>query len=355
LSGEIPNSIGECIVLQQLLLDSNSFEGSIPQTLENLKGLNALNLSLNKLSGIIPGNIGTIRNLQVLCLAHNNLSGPIPATLQNLTTLSELDLSFNNLHGEVPKEGIFRYLADFSIVGNRELCGGLPQLHLAPCLVGSMKRNRKGWLKPLTITLIATGALLFLAVIIALLQFTKKRLRRKHNPFLPPVLEQYERISYHVLANGTNGFSEANLLGKGNFGAVYKCTFQDEETMAAVKVFNLEQSGSARSFVTECEALRRVRHRCLIKIITCCSSINEQGQEFKALVFEFMPNGSLNGWLHTKYDMPTVRNTLSLEQRLEIAVDIMSALDYLHNHCQPPIVHCDLKPGNILIAEDMSA
>jgi serine/threonine protein kinase len=68
-----------------------------------------------------------------------------------------------------------------------------------------------------------------------------------------------------------------------------------------------------------------------------------------------MPNGSLNGWLHTKYDMPTVRNTLSLEQRLEIAVDIMSALDYLHNHCQPPIVHCDLKPGNILIAEDMSA
>ena len=53
--------------------------------------------------------------------------------------------------------------------------------------------------------------------------------------------------------------------------------------------------------------------------------------------------------------MPTPRNTLSLEQRLDIAVDIVDALDYLHNHCEPPIVHCDIKPSNILLAEDMSA
>jgi serine/threonine protein kinase len=53
--------------------------------------------------------------------------------------------------------------------------------------------------------------------------------------------------------------------------------------------------------------------------------------------------------------MPTVRNTLSLEQRLNIVVNIVDALDYLHNQCQPPIIHCDLKPSNILLAEDMSA
>ena len=67
-----------------------------------------------------------------------------------------------------------------------------------------------------------------------------------------------------------------------------------------------------------------------------------------------MPNGSLHSWLHKKSDMPTVNNTLSLAQRLDIAADIIDALDYLHNHCQPPIVHCDLKPSNILLAEDMS-
>ena len=145
------------------------------------------------------------------------------------------------------------------------------------------------------------------------------------------------------------------MLGKGSFGTVYKCVFQAEGTVVATKVFDLQQSGSTRSFVAECEALRRVRHRCLMKIITCCSSINERGQDFKALVFDFMPNGSLNRWLHIESGMPTLNNTLSLAQRLNIAVDIMDALDYLHNHCQPPIIHCDLKPSNILLAEDMSA
>ena len=122
-----------------------------------------------------------------------------------------------------------------------------------------------------------------------------------------------------------------------------------------MKVFKLEKSGSTRSFVAECKALRSVHHRCLMKITTCCSSINHQGQEFKALVFEFMSNGSLNDWLHPKFDKTTPRNTLSLQQRLDIVVDIIDALDYLHNHCHPSIVHCDLKPSNILLAEDMSA
>jgi len=54
------------------------------------------------------------------------------------------------------------------------------------------------------------------------------------------VEEQYERVSYHALSNGTNGFSEANLLGKGSFGTVYKCAFQDERTVVAVKVFDLQ-------------------------------------------------------------------------------------------------------------------
>ncbi|CAL4887965.1 unnamed protein product [Urochloa decumbens] len=357
LSGEIPDSIGKCTVLENLWLDDNSFTGSIPQTLKNVKGLNQLNLSMNKLSGTIPDGIGNIQRLQQLDLAHNNFSGPIPTILQNLTLLTKLDLSFNNFQGEVPKEGIFRNLADFSITGNDQLCGGIPQLHLATCHVNSVKKKRNERSKYLIIDLATSAALLFLAFIIALIKLIYKKLRQKQNRLsLPPMIEeQYGRVSYRALANGTNGFSEGNLLGKGSFGAVYTCTFQDEGIIAAVKVFNLEQSGSSRSFVAECEALRRVRHRCLLKIITCCSSINQQGQEFKALVFELMPNGSLNAWLHPEPGMPTMSNTLSLAQRLDIAVDILDALDYLHNHCQPPIVHCDLKPSNILLAEDLSA
>ncbi|GJN05786.1 hypothetical protein PR202_ga23450 [Eleusine coracana subsp. coracana] len=359
LSGEIPDSLEDCTVLEGLWLHNNSFEGSIPQSLKNIRGLTAVSLSTNKLSGTIPEGIGTIRNLKYLFLQENNLSGPIPKTLQNLTSLSELDMSFNNLQGEVPKDGIFKNLSIISITGNNELCGGIPQLHLTPCQFNSAKDNRKGRLKVLAITLSTTGTLLLLAFIIAVLQLMLKKLtqRQKKRPFLTPIIEEhyYERVSYHTLAKGTNGFSEANLLGKGTFGAVYKCNFEEEGHIAAVKVFNPEQSESTRSFVAECKALKRVRHRCLIKIITCCSSINHQGHEFKALVFEFMLNGSLNDWLHPKSDLPTPRNTLSLEQRLDIAVNITDALDYLHNQCQPPIIHCDLKPSNILLAEDMTA
>ncbi|CAO2193681.1 unnamed protein product [Urochloa humidicola] len=347
LSGEIPDSIGDCIVLQELGLDNNLFEGKIPQSLENIKGLSALNLSVNKLSGVIPEGIGSISGLQQLYLARNNLSGTIPIALQNL--------SFNNLQGEVPKEGIFKSLANLSITGNSDLCGGMPQLHLAPC---HMKDNRKQKSKPLIVALTSIGALLFLAFAVALIRLISMKLKqRKKSPVLPPTIEEhYERVSYYTLANGTNGFSKANLLGKGSFGEVYKCSFQDEgTTIAAVKVFNHEQSRSIKSFAAECEALKRVRHRCLIKIITCCSSIDPQGQEFKALVFEFMPNGSLNDWLHPTSRINTPSNTLSLAKRLDIAVDIMDALDYLHNQCQPPIIHCDLKPSNILLAEDMSA
>ncbi|WVZ59743.1 hypothetical protein U9M48_009847 [Paspalum notatum var. saurae] len=364
LSGQIPSTIRNCMVLEELLLDSNLFQGSIPQPLGDIKGLRVLNLTMNRFSGVIPDALASIHSLQQLYLAHNSLSGPIPADLQNLTSLSNLDVSFNDLQGEVPKEGVFRNLSYLSIAGNKNLCGGIPLLHLDPCSNSSpvRKKNNKRWFKYSKVALATTGALLFLVLLTAAIYISKKPRKnsQKSQPLAPTITgeHQYERVSYQELSDGTKGFSETNLLGKGSYGTVYRCTFTEDETTTAVKVFNLEQSGSTRSFVAECEALRSVRHRCLLRIITCCSSIDSQGREFKALVFELMPNGSLNSWLHhpnSSGEPATSKNTLSLTQRLDIAVDIADALDYLHNHCQPPIVHCDLKPSNILLAQDMSA
>jgi len=339
------------------LLDHNSFEGIIPQSLKNLKGLTLLNLTLNRLSGGIPDYLGSIGGLQQLYLAHNNLSGLIPTVLQNLTSLSKLDLSFNNLQGEVPKGGVFSNGTYLSIDGNGELCGGTPQLHLAPCSTTTAEKNKKQLSKSFVIILASISGLVFIVFVVAIYQLIRKKLTQIQGSQLVPMAmhEQYERLSYHVLSNGTNGFSGANLLGQGSYGAVYKCTLPDQDIATAVKVFNIQQSGSIRSFVAECEALQRVRHRCLIKVVTCCSSIYPQGHEFKALVFEFMPNGSLKDWLHPESGIHTLSNTLSLAQRLDITISIMDALDYLHNQCQPPIVHCDLKPSNVLLAEDMSA
>ncbi|WVZ72281.1 hypothetical protein U9M48_020766 [Paspalum notatum var. saurae] len=357
LSGTIPDSIGNCISLERLLLDHNLFEGTIPQSLKSLKGLALLNLTMNRLSGSIPDALASIDSLQQLYLAQNNFSGIIPTVLQNLTMLSKLDLSFNDLQGEVPKEGVFANATALSINGNDKLCGGASQLHLPPCSIPAVEKNKRHLSRSLVVTLTSICALVFLGIVAALIHLIQKRFRqRKASQFISiEIDEPYERVSYHALSSGTGGFSEANLLGQGSYGAVYKCTLHGQGTTTAVKVFNIRQSGSTRSFVAECEALRKVRHRCLIKIITCCSSIDPHGQEFKALVFEFMPNGSLNDWLHPGSKTHTLSNTLSLSQRLDIAVDIMDALDYLHNQCQPPVIHCDLKPSNILLAEDMSA
>nr|XP_040253995.1 probable LRR receptor-like serine/threonine-protein kinase At3g47570 [Aegilops tauschii subsp. strangulata] len=88
-------------------------------------------------------------------------------------------------------------------------------------------------------------------------------------------------------------------------------------------------------------------HRNLIRILTVC--VSGRGEEFKALMYGYMPNERLERWLHQD------TRTLTLVQWLNIAVDVASALDYLHSDCEAPIAHCDLKPSNILLDDDMVA
>ncbi|PUZ69193.1 hypothetical protein GQ55_2G089500 [Panicum hallii var. hallii] len=347
LSGDIPDTISHCRVLEILALDGNSFQGSIPATFNKMAGLTFLNLTNNKLNGSIPGNLASISNLQE----------NIPESLGNLTSLLRLDLSFNNLHGEVPKEGFFTNLTGLSIVGNNALCGGIPQLHLQECPSSSVRKNKKGMSKSLRIAIpTAAGApLLSFFVVWAGLLYRKLKTTSKKE-ILPQFTEpELPIVPYNDILKGTDGFSEANVLGKGRYGKVYKGTLENQASAVAVKVFNLQVSGSYKSFQAECEALRRVRHRCLVKIITCCSSIDHQVQDFRAIVFEFMTNGSLDKWIHSNFDSQNGQRALSLSQRLDIAVDIVDALDYLHNGCQPPVIHCDLKPSNILLNQDMRA
>ncbi|THF98978.1 hypothetical protein TEA_022300 [Camellia sinensis var. sinensis] len=91
-------------------------------------------------------------------------------------------------------------------------------------------------------------------------------------------------ISYEKLFKATDGFTSTNLIGFGSFGSVYKGILdQDGEVVAVVKVLNLQNRGAAKSFMAECETLRNIRHQNLVRIITSCSSVDFQGNEFKAL------------------------------------------------------------------------
>ena len=154
---------------------------------------------------------------------------------------------------------------------------------------------------------------------------------------------EHRLISYQELRRATNDFSEANILGVGSFGSVFKGILS-EGTLVAVKVLNLQLEGAFKSFDAECKVLARVRHRNLVKVISSCSN-----PELRALVLQYMPNGSLEKSLYS------FNYYLSLFQRVRIMLGVALALEYLHNGQSEPVVHCDLKPSNVLLDDEMVA
>uniref|UniRef100_A0A0E0M721 Receptor kinase-like protein Xa21 n=1 Tax=Oryza punctata TaxID=4537 RepID=A0A0E0M721_ORYPU len=359
-SGLLPNSLSNCQSLMELRLDDNFFNGTIPVSVSKMRGLVLLNLSKNSFFGAIPQDLGLMDGLKELYLSHSNLSAQIPENMENMTSLYWLDISFNNLDGQVPAHGVFANLTGFKFYGNGKLCGGIDELHLPSCPTKSMEHSRPMHSVTRKV-LIPTVITMFVCFILAAVFFyIRKKLRPSsmRTTMVAPLIDgMYPRISYYELFQATNGFSVNNLVGRGRYGSVYKGTMllKKSETTVAIKVFNLEQSGSSKSFVAECKAISRIRHRNLIDVITCCSCSGLNQIDFKAIVFKFMPHGNLDKWLHPEVHSSDPVKVLTLMQRLSIASDIATALDYLHNSCHPTIVHCDFKPSNILLGEDMVA
>ncbi|XP_024175727.1 probable LRR receptor-like serine/threonine-protein kinase At3g47570 [Rosa chinensis] len=293
-----------------------------------------------------------LRGIRVLDLSHNNLSGDIPQFLENLN-LEYLNLAFNQFWGAVPTGGVFKNATATSVAGNARLCGGMASLRLPLCKLNDSKGERLSRRMKLMVSLVSGFTLLGLVVVLSLFLLGKKRRETNLSSLGNSVLQ----VSYATLLKATDGFSSANLIGVGAFGSVYKGILADDRVAVAVKVLNMLHRGAAKSFMAECEALRNIRHRNLVKILTACSSIDFGGNDFKALVYEFMDNGSLEDWLHPSSgtrEVTEAPKSLSLIQRLNIAIDVASALDYLHNHCETPIVHCDLKPSNVLLDGDLT-
>ncbi|KAL7614125.1 hypothetical protein Lser_V15G08907 [Lactuca serriola] len=342
LFGSLPIEVGELKMLSSLDLSHNNLSGNIPSSLGGCTSLVFLNLRGNLFQGMVPSSLSSMRGVSMLDLSHNNLSGKIPQFLEQLTLLEYVDLSFNDFEGEVPVTGVFANASAFSVLGNRRLCGGLPELGLPKCNETRDKHKKRF---PLFAIFILIASTLFTILCFAYVWCKK----RKSQPSQSSRDEQFMKVSYAQILKATNGFSQANLIGEGGFGSVYKGVLDD--TTVAVKVIHLQNRGAHRSFIAECEAWRNIRHRNLLKIITSCSSLDFQGNDFKALVYEFMPNGSLHDWLHSSANT----SRLNLFQRIKILIDVASALDYLHNHCLPTMVHCDVKPSNILLDDDMVA
>ncbi|XP_057971000.1 probable LRR receptor-like serine/threonine-protein kinase At3g47570 [Malania oleifera] len=348
LTGVLPAEIGNLKMVQNLDISKNNLSGAIPSTVGDCSNLMYLDMSSNSFQGHIPTSLTNLKGIEYIDLSSNNLSGPIPSSLKSLLYLKLLNLSSNRLQGEVPKGGIFLNSSSVFLTGNSEICGGIPEFGLSAC--STSKNHSHASRKALIIGVIAgSTAILFLILFCIFITLYVRRNRQIGSRGTSVISFEgpHRFYSLYDIKSATNNFNDQNLIGEGSFGSVYKGVMRDG-TLVAVKVFNMDLHGASKSFLAECEALRNIRHRNLVKILTACSS-----STFKALVLQFMPNESLDRWLH--HERGEQKKVLTLKQRLEITINVASAMEYLHHECETPVVHCDLKPSNVLLDQDMTA
>ncbi|KAL8482547.1 hypothetical protein ACS0TY_028644 [Phlomoides rotata] len=366
LSGNLSTQIGNMKAIYKMDLSSNQFSGDIPSSLDSCQSLETLSFSNNMLTGSIPQCLGSVRGLSTFDLSWNNLSGLIPKSLEKIPFLEHFNVSYNSLDGEIPNEGPFVNFTAQSFVNNSALCGS-SRFQVPPC-IKKHARLKDGALLVAYIVASFFSTMIWVIIVFMLARITLHS--GDDHDRIPdhelPLGAAWRIISHRELVQGTNGFSETNLLGRGGCGSVYKGTLSDGLDIA-VKVFNLESEEAGKSFDTECAILSSVRHRNIVGIIGCCTN-----QHFKALVLTYMPNGSLEEWLYCQdvvqrlniaTDVTYMPNgsleewlyCQDVQQRLNIASDVALALEYLHHHHTFPVVHRDIKPSNVLFDKDMTA
>lgn len=363
LSGQLVPQVGQLKNLQYLELYGNNISGPIPSDLGNLTNLVSLDLYLNSFSGPIPNTLGKLTKLRFLRLNNNSLSGSIPLSLINITALQVLDLSNNRLSGPVPDNGSFSLFTPISFANNLDLCGpvtgkpcpGSPPFAPPPPFVPPSTDSYPGEGNPtgaIAGGVAAGAALLFAAPAI---WFAYWRRRRPPELFFdvpaeedPEVhLGQLKRFSLRELLVATDSFSNKNILGRGGFGKVYKGRLADG-TLVAVKRLKEERTpGGELQFQTEVEMISMAVHRNLLRLRGFCMTPTE-----RLLVYPYMANGSVASCLRER---PTSEAPLDWLSRKRIALGSARGLSYLHDHCDPKIIHRDVKAANILLDEEFEA
>ncbi|XP_028773178.1 BRASSINOSTEROID INSENSITIVE 1-associated receptor kinase 1-like [Neltuma alba] len=338
---------GESVTRMEIY--GNNIRGKIPKELGNLTSLVTLDLYSNRLSGPIPDTLGKLKNLQFLRLNDNNLSGNIPVSLTGLKLLQVLDFSSNELSGEIPVGGSLLSFYPSGFSNNRGLRApkGLP---LTPTSLSGNSNTRA-----IAGGAAAGGALLFVTLVIVLVYC---RRRRSQEHFFDVAAEdppdandhhhgQLKRFSLLELLVATDNFSSRNILGVGGFGRVYKGRLADGSLVAVKRLKEERTHGEDVQFQTEMEMISMAVHRNLLRLLGFCSTPTE-----RLLVYPLMVNGSVASCLRGR---PESRPALDWLTRKRIAVGAARGLAYLHDHCEPKIIHRDIKAANILLDEEFEA
>ncbi|KAK4438213.1 BRASSINOSTEROID INSENSITIVE 1-associated receptor kinase [Sesamum alatum] len=352
LSGQLVPQLGQLPNLQYLELYSNNISGRVPNELGNLTNLVSLDLYLNSLSGPIPDTLGKLQKLRFLRLNNNSLSGEIPRSLTTIFTLQVLDLSNNQLTGKIPVNGSFQLFTPISFANNR--LEPLPASPPPPVQPTTPSPSRVGNSATGAIAggVAAGAALLFAGPAIALAWY-RRRKPQEHFFDVPAEedpevhLGQLKRFSLRELQVATDNFSNKNILGRGGFGKVYKGRLADGSLVAVKRLKEERTQGGELQFQTEVEMISMAVHRNLLRLRGFCMTPTE-----RLLVYPYMANGSVASCLRER---PDSQPPLDWAIRKRIALGSARGLAYLHDHCDPKIIHRDVKAANILLDEDFEA
>ncbi|KAL4627410.1 hypothetical protein ACB092_05G164100 [Castanea dentata] len=202
------------------------------------------------------------------------------------------------------------------------------------------KKPQKGMLI-MSISLAAFGLIMLVISGIAIYRnrvWTYKRLSNSSGNVGLSLDVSPRSFTYNDLEKMTDGFKEE--LGKGSFGTVYKGIISNVQQIVAVKRLEKLSTEGEREFQTEIKVIGRTHHKNLVRLLGYCHD-----RDNRLLVYEYMSNGSLADILFKP------EKQLHWNERIEIACKIAKGILYLHEECKSQIIHCDIKPQNILMDE----
>ncbi|CAO2150748.1 unnamed protein product [Urochloa humidicola] len=266
---------------------------------------------------------------------------PTVSAIQNLSDVVT-DIAYIGFSSSTGKINTHHYVLGWSFAINSPA----PSIDIAmlPKLPRHHTKAGRSWVLEVVLP-VATAVLLLSLGIIAIL------LVRRHLKYAE-VQDAWElefgphRFTYKDLFHATGGFENKNLLGVGGFGRVYKGVLPRSRLKIAVKRVSHDSRQGMKEFIAEIVSIGRLQNRNLVQLLGYCRRKGEL-----LLVYEYMPNGSLDKYLHNGNEDNSV---LSWTQRFRIIKGIASGLLYLHEEWEKVVVHRDIKASNVLLDDEMN-